>query len=54
MKDLLKIVAFSLIVGFVFYQIGYLTARQEIITKILADKKDCYTLVDLGEIILNQ
>lgn len=54
MKELLKILAFLLIVGFVFYQIGYLTARTEIINKILADKKDCYTMVDLANIILNK
>lgn len=51
MKELIKIVVFVIFFSVSSYCIGYFTAKNEIITKILAEKKDCYSLADLAVIL---
>jgi len=51
MKEFIRISVFVILVSSITFYAGYLTARTKIITKILEDKKDCYTMVDLSEIL---
>lgn len=54
MKELIKIFVFVILVSSITFYVGYLTARTEIITKILEDKKDYYTFDDLSKIIIDE
>ena len=51
MKKILKALVIPVLIGFLAFVMGYKWAKNEIIHKVLENKKDCYDLLDLYIII---